>query len=467
MTDIFISYSRDDRAIVSKMAASLAGEGFNVWWDPEIPPGSTFSDVIDARLKEADCVLVVWSASSIKSNWVQEEADDGLQNGRLIPVIIDPIELPRGFKRVQTADLTQWNGETNSPEWRRVVSEVKRLVSPSQKSGNKKPAKLAHASPPPSTTRVESPAGPEHSGKKKSGAGAAFGLLAALLLLGGGGYFAYTNDQARSALSSVSGKITDSVPQVSAPKPGSALKDCELCPEMVVIGPGEFNLGAPEGEQSSENSERPIIPVEVGYSFAIGKTEVTFDQWAACHDAGACGDKPNDQGWGEGTRPVVNVTVKKAQEYLDWLSAETGEVYRLPTEAEWEFAARGGTTTPFSIGEQISTKSANFNGQYPYGDTPKERSVGKSLPVASFEANPFGLYDVHGNVWEMTMDCWSPNHGNNPANGTAVETQGCSKRVLKGGAWNGGAWRTRSAHRKPVGLTEGDYDLGFRVVREL
>lgn len=139
MTNIFISYSRNDRPVVQHMASALQHEGFNVWWDTEIPPGSTFADVIDKRLNEADCVLVIWSSSSVKSNWVQEEADDGLQSGRLIPVMIEEIDLPRGFKRLQTANLINWQGDRQAPEWVRVLSEVRRLVTQGQRAATVKP----------------------------------------------------------------------------------------------------------------------------------------------------------------------------------------------------------------------------------------------------------------------------------------------------------------------------------------
>ncbi|MBI1393967.1 MAG: SUMF1/EgtB/PvdO family nonheme iron enzyme [Alphaproteobacteria bacterium] len=494
MTDIFISYSRNDRDIVSKMAAALAGEGFNVWWDTEIPPGSTFSEVIDARLKESDCVLVVWSMSSVRSNWVQEEADDGMQSGRLIPVMIDPIELPRGFKRVQTADLTSWRGDRNAPEWRRVVDEIRRLVAPARGAGasahargpskapSKAPSKVKVAKSSATgagknATAAASAAPSGRSGGKGAGAlGPAVAVLALAALIGGGAYVAFATPAGKDLfakggdLVAKGGEIVANAADglaASGYAPGDVIKDCEECPELVVVAPGSFLLGAPDDEASREVAETPQVPTEIGYSFAIGRYEVTFDDWAKCRKDGGCnGYDPNNQGWGGGKRPAINISYEDAQAYLAWISAKTGKRYRLPTEAEWEYAARAGAKTPFWFGNAISTSQANFNGQYPYAGASKEKSAGKTMPVGSYKANGFGLYDVHGNTWEWTEDCWRANHAGNPGDGRPV-AGACAQRVLKGGAFNGGAWRTRAAHRKPAGAKAHDYDTGFRIVREL
>ncbi len=532
MTNIFISYSRNDRPVVQHMASALQHEGFNVWWDTEIPPGSTFADVIDKRLNEADCVLVIWSSSSVKSNWVQEEADDGLQSGRLIPVMIEEIDLPRGFKRLQTANLINWQGDRQAPEWVRVLSEVRRLVTQGQRAATVKPtdkrtqtpaanAPIKHANP----RRVTQQAAKQ---KNSGGRGLVWGLLAMVVVAASaGGYYFMMSDaetqpiatsepaaadssEAKTAEAEIetvdesdSGDVTietvapelttanetvasdpanaeaadgldsaladiaaEAVAEPVKPGPGDLIKDCESCPELIVIAGGASVMGAADGEYSSEAVEKPQIKLHLDYSFAIGRYEVTYDQWAACLADGRCdGYQPNDHGWGMGARPVINVTYENVQEYLSWLSDETGAKYRLPSEAEWEFAARSGTTTPFSTGELISTQQANFNGQYPYVGGVKERSAGKTLAVGSFSPNAFGLHDMQGNVWEWVSDCWRDSHRNADASGSPVGGS-CTQRVLKGGAWNGGAWRARVAHRKPAKVSTSDYDTGFRVVRE-
>ncbi|WP_425410465.1 formylglycine-generating enzyme family protein [Hyphococcus sp.] len=248
---------------------------------------------------------------------------------------------------------------------------------------------------------------------------------------------------------------------------GNYFKECIACPDMAALPGGSFRMGAPAGEAAAETFEAPTRIVTIEHRFAIGTREVTYDQWDACVAEGGCrAYAAPDHGWGRGNRPVVSVSHADAQAYTAWLSNKTGRNYRLPTEAEWEFAARGGSLTPFAYGERITSQRANFNGNYPYLNT-KSDYRGQTTPVASFQPNPFGLFDMHGNAWEWTSDCWSASHAGAPSTGAARVSGDCSRRVLKGGAWNTGAWRLRSAHRigKPVNIRE--FDNGFRVARDL
>ena len=187
--------------------------------------------------------------------------------------------------------------------------------------------------------------------------------------------------------------------------------------------------------------------VRVSEPFAVGVYEVTFAEWDACvRDGGCGGHRPDDKGWGRGTRPVIDVSWKDAQAYAGWLSRETGEQYRLLSESEWEYVARSGTTTPYNTGEAITTNQAQYEGK-------------QTLPVGSFSANAFGLHDVHGNVQEWTQDCWNDSYAGAPTDGSAWESGNCSLRVVRGG---------RSADRRGaiagirIGLV-----IGFRVARML
>ncbi len=180
--------------------------------------------------------------------------------------------------------------------------------------------------------------------------------------------------------------------------------ECRECPEMVVVPAGSFLMGSPKSEDGNDGTEGPQHEVKIPRSFAIGKFEVTFAEWDACVAAGGCKYRPGDQGWGRGKRPVINVSWNHVtKEYLPWLSRKTGKTYRLPTEAEWEYAARAGTTTPFSTGETITPSQANFDGNHTYGGSARGISREKTIVVGSFQANAFGLYDVHGNVWEWVQ----------------------------------------------------------------
>ena len=251
---------------------------------------------------------------------------------------------------------------------------------------------------------------------------------------------------------------------------GDYMRDCVDCPDMAVIPAGRFLMGSPSTEQARHEAEGPVALIDISRGFAMAAREITMAQWDACVAGGGCsGYTPPAHDWGRGEQPVVSVSFDDARDYADWLSRETGRSYRLPSEAEWEYAARAGASAPFSFGFRLTPDDANYNAAYTYGG-PVGTAAGRAVKTASFAPNAFGLYDMHGNVWEWTADCWSDSHQDADVNGasrTGANGGDCTRRVLKGGAWNTGGWRLRSAHRigKPSGVRE--YDNGFRVVRAL
>jgi formylglycine-generating enzyme required for sulfatase activity len=236
-------------------------------------------------------------------------------------------------------------------------------------------------------------------------------------------------------------------------KPGDGFKDCPECPEMVVVPAGEFMMGSPPDEQYRYENEGPQHSVEIAKPFVVGKFEVTFAEWDACVKTGGCKYQPQDEGWGRGRRPVINVLWDDiANSYLPWLVRVTGKTYRLLTEAEWEYATRAGTTTPFSTGRMITSAQANFNGNHTYGGSSKGQHREKTVEVGSFQPNAFGLYDMHGNVWERVQDCFRDKVGyaGAPSDGSAVIEGECYYRVLRGGAWYYDPRLLRSAVRDAV-----------------
>ena len=251
--------------------------------------------------------------------------------------------------------------------------------------------------------------------------------------------------------------------------PGTSFRDCAECPEMVVVPAGSFPMGSLNAEKERNRDEGPLHQVTISRPFAVGRYEVTFDQWDACVAGGSCdGHRPNDRGWGRGRRPVINVSWDDAKAYVRWLSGKTRQEYRLLSEAEWEYVARAGTSTPFSTGLTISTDQANYNGNYAYGYGRKGIYRERTVPGGSFSSNAFGLYDVHGNVWEWTEDCWHDGYQGAPGNGGAWTTGGeCDERVLRGGSWYYGTKNLRTADR--YGYTSGIRNslFGFRVARTL
>ena len=251
-------------------------------------------------------------------------------------------------------------------------------------------------------------------------------------------------------------------PRVDQPRPwtpGAVFRDCATCPELVVVPAGRFRMGCVSGRYCQDD-EQPVHEVQVG-SFALGVYEVTFEEYERF--ARATGrDRPNDRGWGRGGGPVIGVSWEDAQAYAAWLSDETGEAYRLPSESEWEYAARAGTTTRYSWGQDIGRNRANCNGCGSRWDSDE------TAPVGSFAANGWGLHDMHGNVWEWVEDCWHENYAGAPRDGSAWTSGGsCGRRVLRGGSWFSHPVNLRSAHRNWVGAGARNDGLGFRVSRTL
>ena len=230
---------------------------------------------------------------------------------------------------------------------------------------------------------------------------------------------------------------------------------------MVVVPAGQFQMGSPRDDKERRADEGPQHTVTIADPFAISKYEVTFEQWDACAKAGGCnGYRPDDEGWGRGRRPVINVSWRDAKAYVEWLREKTGKPYRLPSEAEWEYAARAGTTTRYSFGDEITPKDANYG-----------RNIGKTTEVGSYPPNPWGLYDMHGNVWEWVEDVWHGSYTGAPVDGSAwTDGEGTnSSRSASTAAAPGTTipGYLRSAIRNRYHPDFRIYNLGFRVSRTL
>ena len=232
-------------------------------------------------------------------------------------------------------------------------------------------------------------------------------------------------------------------------------------PEMVVIPAGRFRMGCVTGQNCGDD-EFPVHDVTIPEVFAVSKYEVTFSQWDACVLGGGCGGyRPGDEGWGRGNRPAINVSWEDAQAYVSWLSTQTGEEYRLLSEAEWEYVGRAGSPAPYSWGDEIGSNRANCAG---CGSQWDDR---QTAPVGSFSPNAFGVHDMHGNVWEWVEDCWNESYVGAPSDGSARRSGDCSRRVLRGGSWSLDPRNLRSATRT-WGSAGVRYDFsGFRVARTL
>ncbi|MFN7054376.1 formylglycine-generating enzyme family protein [Hyphomonas sp.] len=231
-------------------------------------------------------------------------------------------------------------------------------------------------------------------------------------------------------------------------------------PELVVLPPGRFIMGSPETEPGREAGEGPQREVEIGYLLAVGKYEVTWDEWSLCVADGACeAEFQSDHGFGRGRRPVIEVSWEHAQEYARWLSKRTGQPYRLLSEAEWEYAARAGSEGPWSFGEDMS--QIGEYGWYSLNAESMTHPVGQKAP------NAFGLYDMHGNVVEWVEDCWADSYEGAPVDGSAWTEGDCTDRVMRGGSWRTNPRFLRSAFRFSTAWSFRHTHIGFRVARTL
>ncbi len=247
----------------------------------------------------------------------------------------------------------------------------------------------------------------------------------------------------------------------NALKPLDSFRECaRACPEMVVIPAGTFVMGSPKSEAGHDSAEEPQHTVTIARSFAASRFDVTFDDWDACVAYGDCDPLIGDGGWGRGRQPAINVTWHDASRYAAWLARMTGKPYRLLSEAEWEYAARAGTTTGYSFGDDAATldQFAWFDGN----------SESRAHPVGEKRPNAFGLYDMHGNVFQWVEDCLHGNYSGAPEHGSAWIANGdCSRHIVRGGSWDNAAQTLRSAYRYALGTDVRYVNLGFRVGRTL
>lgn len=236
-----------------------------------------------------------------------------------------------------------------------------------------------------------------------------------------------------------------------------SLRGLGFGPEMVRIPGGRYLRGDFQGD--GDDDEHPLAEVRLK-PFAISRFEITFDQYELFCGQTRCA-LPDDSGWGRGDRPVINVSWQEANAYVNWLAEKTGKSYRLPSDAEWEYASRAGKSTRYAWGDEVESGHANCDGCGSIWDGDKTARVGR------FEPNAFGLYDTAGNVFEWVADCFHDRFSEAPADGSPIEKAGCGKRVIRGGAWSFPPHEVRSANRWRDFPSRRSDDTGFRVALEL
>jgi formylglycine-generating enzyme required for sulfatase activity len=498
MPDVFVSYNREDLPIAQRVVDGLVHEGINVWLDMELKAGENYDEITEERLRNAKAVVVLWSSRSVKSRWVRAEATIGQRKSTLVPAMIEECDRPVMFELVQTTDLSKWDGDRADPNWRKLVSVIRDRIAAAPpgplfaEGGVKKPAsKKGKQKAPPKQVAIRK----EHIAKKKGpGIGAVLVALPLLLIAGAGGLYAWKpqevgeliasfGNSASSAAKEVAAlraagaepsstpalvatapkeALADAAPVAAAPEPAPAaepmpaapeppadtFRECDACPLMLNVQGGTFLMGAPDDELGRKAWEGPQRKVAMA-PFAMGVSEVTYDEWDACVADGGCGKyAPKDAG-ARGKLPVTQVSWKDATAYAAWLTKKTGRVYRLPTEAEWEYAGRGGTTTPFWWGAM--------------NDAAKSGSGTAAQSVDSLAANPLGLLGVTGNAREWVQDCYVNTFAKAPLDGRSVEVAKCAQRVVRGGSFNDGVEALRIAARARNAPDFRDRLTGFRV----
>ncbi|SUS07728.1 Serine threonine-protein kinase pkn1 [uncultured Defluviicoccus sp.] len=429
---LFYSYSHRDEDLRQKLQEHLAvlrrAGLVSEWHDRNIDAGDEWAKEIDRNLFSADIILLLVSPSFIASDYcwsvevkkALERHDRG--EAVVVPVILRPCRWGlTGFARLQAVPkdaraVTAWPNEDAAFD--DVAGRIEALVE--RIRVERAPTARPHPDPLP-----------------QAGEGGTRGSV-----------------------------------RVRAFKDLAVFRDGDApwFPEMVVIPSGTFLMGSPPGEEGRSDDEGPQHRVTIGYRFALGKYAVRFSEYDHFCEV-TKREKPEDRGWGRGQRPVITVSWLDAVAYCEWLTKETGQPYRLPSEAEWEYGARAGTTTPFSFGGTISPKQANYDGNYTYGGGSKGEYRQRTVPVGTLPANPRGLHEMHGNVREWVEDVWHDSYAGAPADGSAW-TDGEGKdssrlRVARGGSWYNYPRLLRSAFRVryPPG---GRYlNLGFRLARTL
>jgi formylglycine-generating enzyme required for sulfatase activity len=483
MADIFISYAREDETRIRELVRALEEQGWTIFWDRRIPAGKTWQSYIGQALSEAKCVVVAWSHHSVTSDWVIEEANDAKDRGVLVPVFLDSVKPPLGFRGIQAADLTDWKPGASSPQFDQLIQDIagvtggkpylavpEELVTP-----RTEPVATPRTIPTellPHEPTLPKPELPRQWKKRKIFlTGGMIALVAAIVAV----VALWSSQEPRlpetrpveppvakapevrpQTQEVPKPAVKPPEPQVSEPKPASGAPTQRtftnnIDMSFVLIPKGGFTIGSPTGEPGRSDNERQH-PVTISKPFYLQTTEVTQEQWERVMGGNPssfkdCGDDC----------PVETVSWGAAQEFIEKLNkTESGAKYRLPTEAEWEYACRAGSKGGFCFGDE-ETKL----GEYAWY---KGNSGGKTHPVRKKKPNTWGLYDIHGNVWEWCQDWYGYYPTRHLVDPTGPESG--ESNVLRGGSWYNDAGHVRSAVR--VGRWRGfrDHGLGFRVARD-
>jgi formylglycine-generating enzyme required for sulfatase activity len=428
MADIFVSYKKEDREIVEHLVAALRSHGFTVWWDEGLTPRAAWDAALEQEISAAATVVVVWTPRSIGSDWVRTEAHYAQDRGKLIPVMMEDCTLPLAFLLRQTVNLCDWRGDHDGREWRKLLTWIDDVVG--TKPGNANiPDRLGPAQP----NRFREVVGHLPSGDPI-----------------------------------VEGAFVN----VATPA-GTAFRDQAGFPVMRILPKGAFLMGSPPGDPDRASVEGPRKRIEIPAPFALGLFQVLVSEYeevtGTLPSVGPADASPRGlfgflrpraapiaaPRLALPSTPVTHISFEDAQSFAARISAAVGTAYRIPSEAEWEYACRAGSDRRYHFGDTLETRLAAF-----------ALSAGPVV-AGSFPPNALGLYDMHGNVREWVADLWHESYDAIPLDGSpAVEGHG-AMRVVRGGGWRDAAPLLRSAARLRATQSARADVIGFRVARAL
>lgn len=412
MADVFISYKREDRARVETIAGMVEAAGFSVWWDDRIGPQAEWDRQIEQAINDARAVIVLWTPLSVESKWVRAEAHNANSRGCLVPAILSACDIPIAFSLNQTVNLADWDGNPADKQWRKMMAWVEDIVR----------------------------AVPATDATAEADAGASrHGIIGA------------TNSGE---------EIIDGAVVTARTPAGICFADGAAFPIMRVIADGSFAMGAAENDPHAQPSEKPQRMVNISAPYAIGLYPVTQAQWTRVMSDQEASGQPDDT-------PVTNVSWDDASRFTTRLSAISGETYRLPSEAEWEYACRAGMTGLFGLPHPFGPDIANFETSLSMQGSETQTALGDVSSVGAYPANPFGLYDMHGNVREWVEDKWHENYTGAPLGALAWGQGHSPMRVVRGGSWLDAPEVLRSSARSRATQSDAAPFIGFRVVRNL
>ena len=495
---VFISYARHDMVFADVLVSDLEANGFEVMIDRrDLPFGEQWQKVLKDFIIAADAVVWLVSSQSINSHWCNWELGEVEQlRKRLVPIRIAPVantDLPKTIGKVHILPVEgTYTRElhlallvtaiSTDHTWLQEHTRLGNIARRWHLSGRPRHELLhgaaidateqwlryrpATAPVPTEIMRVYIAASRKEdllaAGRRRRTRSALIGLSLVVVAVTGLAYFGYLDPTyLEGRFNRMLGHWRDTHVKI-----GEHTRDCwsTACPEMVLVPAGEFVMGSPPDEVDRVRDEGPQHKVTIARPFLVAKYETTFAEWDACIAAGGCKKFPETE-WGRGQRPVVGVAWNDIQQYLAWLSAKTGMSYRLLTESEWEYAARGTNSADaphftYAWGMDFRRGLANCL-------LCTEEPAKQPLPVGSFPPNAFGLHDMIGNAYEFVRDCYAEDYTTTPTDGSAAaETPNCM-RVARGGAFSTSAKFVRPAYRNRQLPGQGYRNFGFRVARNL